>query len=88
MAMTEGSAGRGALLAFVYALGLGLPFIVAGLAFHRLTSTLAFFHRHQLATMRIGGGLMVTVGILLITGLWTRLTGTLRQWASQFVTPI
>lgn len=88
MAMTEGSAGRGALLAFVYALGLGLPFIVAGLAFHRLTSTLAFFHRHQLATMRIGGGLMVTVGILFITGLWTRLTGTLRQWASQFVTPI
>lgn len=88
MAMTQGSAGRGALLAFVYALGLGLPFVVAGLAFHRLTGTLAFFRRHQLATVRIGGGLMVATGILLVTGAWTTLTNVLRQWASQFVTLI
>lgn len=88
MAMTQGSAGRGALLAFVYALGLGLPFVVAGLALHRLGGTLAFFRRHQLATMRIGGGLMMVVGVLLVTGAWTTLTSVLRQWASQFTTVI
>lgn len=88
MAMTEGSAGRGALLAFVYALGLGLPFVVAGLAFHRLTNTLAFFRRHQLATTRIGGSLMIIVGVLLLTGAWTAITSALRQWASRFGTLI
>lgn len=88
MALNEGSAGRGGLLAFVYALGLGLPFVIAGLAFHRLTRTLSFFRRHQLALMRVGGAMMITVGVLLVTGLWTDLTATLRQWASQFVTLI
>lgn len=88
MSLNEGSAGRGGLLAFVYALGLGLPFIGASLAFHRLTGALTFFRRHQLALMRASGALMVSVGILLITGFWTDLNSTLRQWVSQFQTPI
>lgn len=88
LALTEGSALRGGILAFVYALGLGTPFVIAGLAFSKMTSTLTFFRRHQLAMMRIGGTTMIVVGLLLVTGLWNQLTAVMRQWASQFITPL
>lgn len=86
LAMNEGSAGRGGLLAFVYCLGLGIPFIVAALAFTRMQRVLAFVRRHQQAVMRIGGIAMVIVGVMLVTGLWERLMGVLRVWAAGFGT--
>jgi cytochrome c-type biogenesis protein len=70
-ASTHGAtAYRGAGLAFVYCLGLGIPFIVAGLAFHRSMSAFAVVKRHYRAVMIIGGGLLVATGVLEITGLW------------------
>ncbi|WP_425308141.1 cytochrome c biogenesis protein CcdA [Ammonicoccus fulvus] len=86
LAMTEGSALRGGILAFVYAMGLGIPFVIAGLAFTRMNRAVNFVRRHQQTMMRIGGGLMVLVGILLITGGWDFLMAEARQWASSFVT--
>ncbi|MDO5681295.1 MAG: cytochrome c biogenesis protein CcdA [Propionibacteriaceae bacterium] len=86
LAMTEGSAVRGGILAFVYALGLGIPFVLAGLAFARMNRAVRFVRRHQVAMMRIGGGLMVVVGILLLTGGWDFLMAEVRQWTSSFVT--
>lgn len=86
LAMTEGSAVRGGALAFVYALGLGLPFVLAGLAFTQIAPAVAFIRRHQQWMMRIGGGLLVAVGLLLVTGLWEGLMSIMRQWASGFVT--
>lgn len=84
LALNEATAGRGALLAFVYALGLGLPFLVAGLAFTRLAGTLAWVRRHHGLLQRVGGGLMVAIGVLLVTGVWEQLMGVVRQWASAF----
>lgn len=86
LAMTEGSAVRGGVLAFVYALGLGIPFVIAGLAFTRMSKAVSFVRRHQMAMMRIGGGLMILVGILLLTGGWDILMAEARQWASRFET--
>ena len=86
VALTEGSATRGGLLAFAYAVGLGVPFIVAGLAFTKMARTIGFLRNHQQALLRAGGALMATVGLLLLTGLWNSLTATLRQWTSQFTT--
>lgn len=83
VALTEGSATRGGLLPFAYAVGLGVPFIVAGLAFTKMARTIGFLRNHLL---RAGGALMATVGVLLLTGLWNTLTATLRQWTSQFTT--
>ncbi|MBA2473978.1 MAG: hypothetical protein H0V41_17755 [Pseudonocardiales bacterium] len=57
-------------LAFVYCLGLGIPFVVAGLAFHRSMAVFAVVKRHYRAVMIVGGGLLVATGILEITGLW------------------
>lgn len=88
LALTTGTATRGALLALVYALGLGLPFVVAGQALQRLSGTLAFVRRHQRFITLLSAALMVAVGILLVTGLWGTLTATLRGWAAQYTTPI
>jgi cytochrome c-type biogenesis protein len=88
LALNEGTALRGGLLAFVFALGLGIPFIVAGLAYTRMTRAISVLRRHQVALMRTGGLLMVGVGLMLVTGLWTQVIGLLRQWAAGFVTVI
>ena len=67
---TGGGASRGALLAFVYALGLGLPFLLVGLAFDAAGGALAFLRRNA-RTMQIGGGLLlVAVGIAIAAGWW------------------
>lgn len=66
----EATAGRGALLSAVYALGLGLPFIAAGLAYRRALGAFGWVRRHQRAVMRAGGLMLVVVGLLLVTGWW------------------
>jgi cytochrome c-type biogenesis protein len=84
LATTEGSTGRGAMLALVFSLGLGIPFIVAALAFRRMLGAVAWVRRHQLLVIRIGGVLMIAVGLLLLTGVWDAMTADLRQWVANF----
>ena len=88
LAFTEGSAARGALLSFVYCLGLGLPFILLGLLFRQAAGTLAWVRRHYILIMRIGGGLLVAIGILLVSGLWDSITIWMRTLVPGFETPI
>ena len=54
----------------MYALGLGLPFVAAGFAYKRVLGAFGFVRRHQVWVMRIGGLMLVAVGVLLITGWW------------------
>lgn len=86
LALNEGSATRGGLLAFAYAMGLGLPFMAFAVAFTKLAPHLDWLKRHQRNLQRIGGGLLLLVGISMVTGLWTILVAHLRQWASTFGT--
>ena len=86
LGFNEGTALRGGLLGFVYALGLGIPFVLAGLAFTKMASALAFLRERQQLIMRIGGVLMIIVGVLLASGIWNTLTAVLRQWAASFET--
>lgn len=88
LALAEASAVRGALLAFAYCLGLGLPFIAFGLFIDRTASTTAFIRRHYAWIMRIGGGMLVLVGILLVTGLWLQFTIWLRVTIPGFETAL
>ena len=88
LGFNEGTALRGGLLGFAYALGLGIPFVVAGLAFTRMARAVEVLRRRQLLIMRIGGILMVGVGLLLVTGTWEWLTAALRQWAASVETVI
>lgn len=73
LALHEGTATRGAVLSACYALGLGLPFIAAGVAYERMLGAFRVVRRHQSLVMRIGGLMLVVVGILLLTGWWDSL---------------
>ncbi|HEY5785445.1 MAG TPA: cytochrome c biogenesis protein CcdA [Microlunatus sp.] len=88
LGLNEGTALRGGVLGFAYALGLGIPFVVAGLAFGVMTRTVGLLRRHQVAVMRIGGLMMVAVGLLLVTGLWDQLMVRLTVWVGSFETVI
>jgi cytochrome c-type biogenesis protein len=84
LAFTEASAARGALLSAFYCLGLGLPFVVVGLLFRRALGAIGWVRRHSAGVMRIGGALLVAIGVLLVTGTWDELTIGLRSWAGGF----
>lgn len=88
LAFTEATALRGALLSFVYCLGLGLPFVLLGLAFSRMAGAIGWVKRNYVWVMRIGGGMLIVVGILLVTGLWTDFTIWLRVQVPGFETPL
>lgn len=76
LSLNEGTASRGALLSAIYALGLGLPFILAALAYRRALAVFGVIRRHQVWVMRAGGLMLVMVGVLLVTGLWDQMI----QW--------
>ncbi|WP_062431002.1 cytochrome c biogenesis CcdA family protein [Herbidospora daliensis] len=84
LSVDQGSAARGALLAFGYALGLGLPFVAAGLAYRKALHTFRAVRRHTQLITRIGGAMLVAVGLLLVTGLWGELIAGLQVWIGGF----
>ena len=86
LAFAEASALRGAILSFVYCLGLGLPFVLLALAFSRMAGAIGWVRRHYVWVMRAGGGMLIVVGILLVTGLWTDFTIWLRVQVPGFET--
>ncbi|MFI1256012.1 cytochrome c biogenesis CcdA family protein [Streptomyces netropsis] len=85
LSQNQGSAGRGALLTVAYCLGLGLPFILAAVAFRRALGAFGWVKRHYAWVMRIGGLMLVVVGVLLVTGMWDRLVADLQTWSSSYV---
>ena len=70
LSINEATVARGAVLSGVYALGLGLPFVLAGLAYRRALGAFGFVRRHQAWVTRLGGVLLMLVGLLLVTGWW------------------
>jgi cytochrome c-type biogenesis protein len=78
LAFTQASAGRGAILTAAYCLGLGIPFILTGIAFQRALRAFAVVKTHYGVVKAVGGGLLVLVGVLLVTGLWDQFTIHLR----------
>lgn len=88
LAFAEASAARGALLSLFYALGLGVPFILLGLAFRQLAGVLTWVKQHYALIMRVSGALLVLIGILLVTGLWNDFTIWLRVTFPALESPI
>jgi cytochrome c-type biogenesis protein len=88
LAFTQASAARGALLSLAYCLGLGLPFVLLAVAFTRTARAVAFLRAHSEAILRIGGALLIVVGVLLVTGAWTAFTVWLRVTLPGFETAL
>ncbi|KAB8190498.1 cytochrome c biogenesis protein CcdA [Nonomuraea phyllanthi] len=84
LGLNEGSAARGALLAVAYALGLGLPFVGAALAYSKALRTFRAVRRHSRLITRVGGGMMVAVGVLLVTGLWGEMIAAMQGLIGAF----
>jgi cytochrome c-type biogenesis protein len=78
LAFTQASAGRGAFLTLGYCLGLGIPFVLVALGFGWVTSVLGFMRRHVRVVSAVGGLLLITIGILLVSGEWTHLMDEFR----------
>jgi cytochrome c-type biogenesis protein len=88
LAVHEGTATRGAMLSVAYSLGLGIPFLLAGLAFRRTLGAVKWVRRHQVWVTRFGGMMLIVVGLLLVTGLWDQWIGDLRSVVTGFEVPV
>jgi cytochrome c-type biogenesis protein len=88
LAFTEASALRGATLSFAYCLGLGLPFVALAVAFSRTAGALGWVKRNYVWVMRIGGAMLIVVGLLLVTGVWGEFTIWLRVTLPGFETAL
>jgi cytochrome c-type biogenesis protein len=77
------TAWTGAGLLFVYSLGLGVPFMLLAVGYERAGRAFGWLRRHGRAIERVGGALLILMGILMITGQWTRMFIPLIRWFSE-----
>ena len=88
LSLNGGSPGRGALLAALYCLGLGIPFLLVALGLNWVTGSVAWLKRHIRVVNIVGGALLIVVGVVMVSGLWTRLMSNLGGVISGFVPAI
>ncbi|WP_344659201.1 cytochrome c biogenesis CcdA family protein [Catenulispora subtropica] len=88
LSLDDGNTGRSALIGVAYCLGLGLPFVLTAVAFRKAMGAFGYVKRHYQAVMRIGGGMLVVIGVLLVTGQWNHLVAWLQGQTNGLVSPI
>ena len=89
LSASSGTVARGAVLAFVYALGLGVPFLLVSFGFQAAMRAFAFFRRRARLVTRIGGAMLICVGLLEVTGAWSTFMAWLQvHWVSSYQPPI
>ena len=84
LAFQESSAVRGAVLSFGYCIGLGLPFIASGLFLDKSEKLRKVLVKSGNKVSRVGGVLLIVIGLLQLTGLWTDLMIQIRSFISDF----
>jgi cytochrome c-type biogenesis protein len=89
LSASTSTAARGAVLAFVYALGLGVPFLLVAFGFQFVMRASAFARRHARLITRIGGAMLICVGILEVTGAWSTFMAWLQvHWLGSYQLPL
>ncbi|GAA4784808.1 cytochrome c biogenesis CcdA family protein [Streptomyces ziwulingensis] len=84
----QASAERGAILTVAYCLGLGVPFVLAAIAFRKALGAFGWVKRHYVWVMRIGGVMMIATGLLLLTGAWDSIVQQTQTWSNGFTVGI
>ena len=84
---TSNSASHGAVLLAVYCAGLGVPFLITGLAFGTATSAFAVIKRHYAIVIGVGGAVLIAMGVLIWTGEFTQLNVTVSNWLHSLWLP-
>jgi cytochrome c-type biogenesis protein len=89
IAATSGTSStvRGVLLLAVYCAGLGVPFLITGLAFGTATSAFNVVKRHYAIVIAAGGVVLIAMGILIWTGEFARLNVTVNEWLQSLGLP-
>ncbi|MDQ0613873.1 cytochrome c-type biogenesis protein [Microbacterium sp. W4I4] len=85
---TLGDPWRAALLGVAYSLGLGIPFLLVALGFGWATSATAFMRRHIRTVNIIGGTLLILLGVLMVTGVWTQIMSRLTAVMGSVILPL
>jgi cytochrome c-type biogenesis protein len=85
LAATTADLTRGILLLAVYSAGLAVPFLVAAVAVERFLDWFQRFRKYLPWVMKLSGALLVLVGVLLLTGEFTRLAGWLQSLTPEFL---
>jgi cytochrome c-type biogenesis protein len=70
LSLVSGQTDRAVILAIAYCLGLGLPFLIFGLGFRRLIGVFKVIRRNSRWVTRVGGALLIIIGVSLVTGGW------------------
>ncbi|NYF17802.1 cytochrome c-type biogenesis protein [Microbacterium sp. AK009] len=78
MSWNFGDPVRAGMLGLAYSLGLGIPFILLALGFGWATRSVAFLRRHIRTVNLVGGALLVILGLLMVTGVWTAIMAQLQ----------
>ncbi|WP_284675999.1 cytochrome c biogenesis CcdA family protein [Canibacter zhuwentaonis] len=84
LSLQEGGAGRGTLLGVCYCLGLGVPFVLVATGFAFMASTVRWVRKYLKQINFASGALLILIGLLMLTGLWTQLTYAMQAWISDF----
>jgi cytochrome c-type biogenesis protein len=81
LASSGGTLARGEEMLVAYSFGLGVPFVLTGLAFGRLSGALGFARRHSRAVSLVSGALLAALGVLIITGE----VGVVSSWSNSLL---
>lgn len=85
LAFESATAQRGAILSAAYCLGLGSPFILMGLFLDKAEPFRKFIARKGHIVTKVGGGLLILIGVLQVSNLWDQLMNLLRDVISGFI---
>ena len=88
LSVSTGGAERGALLSFAYSLGLGIPFLLAALGVQRAFRVFEVARRHARRVMQAGGVLLIVVGLLQVSGVWTAMIASLQGVVAGWQAPL
>ncbi|WP_020556489.1 cytochrome c biogenesis protein CcdA [Embleya scabrispora] len=84
LSTSEASANRGALLTVAYCVGLGVPFLLTAVAFRKALGAFGWVKKHYVWVMRLGGGMLVLLGVLMLSGAWDQLMREMQSWSQQY----
>ena len=88
MSLNSASATQGAILGVFYSLGLGIPFVLVAIGFGWVATSVSWVKKRLRVINVFGGSLLVLIGVLMVTGLWSMAMSELGAVINVFVTPL
>lgn len=88
LATNTADAGRGATLSLAYSAGLGIPFIIAAASIQKVMRSFGWARRHARAVMRAGGGMLIVLGLLQVSGAWMYVMSWLQTYVAGWTVPL